>query len=62
MGVMKYSRKHIAYILRRAAFTEAAEEALRVLPDPATTEEVEAFVRPYGVTLDEILSRLGGSP
>ena len=62
MGDMEYSREHIAYILRRAGFTEAADEALRVLPDPGTTEEIAAFVTPYGITLDELLSRLGSSP
>jgi hypothetical protein len=62
MVAMEYSREHIVYILRRAGFAEAAAEALRVLPDPATTEEVEAFVTPYGITLGELLSRLGGSP
>lgn len=60
--MMGYSRKHLALILRQAGFPEAAEEALRVLPDLVEVEQLEAFLRPYGITRDEVINRMGGSP
>ena len=38
-----------------------AEEALRVLPDPVESDQIAAFLAPYGITLDEIVSRMGGT-
>jgi len=59
---MRYSREHLALTLRRAGFPEAAEEALRVLPDSVEGGQIAAFLAPYGITLDELESRMGGSP
>ena len=39
-------------ILRTAALPDPAEEARRVLPHPVE----------YGVTRDDLISRMGGSP
>jgi hypothetical protein len=39
-----------------------AEEALRDLPDPVDSEQVAAWAVPYGVSMDELTSRMGGSP
>ena len=47
--------------LRRTRFPEAAEEALRMLPDPVEDGQIAAFLAPYGITLDEIVSRMGGT-
>lgn len=58
---MAYSREHFASTLRRAGFHEVAEEALRVLPDPVERERIVAFLAPYNLTLDELVSRIGGS-
>jgi len=58
---MQYSREHFAVTLRRTGFAEAAEEALRVLPDPVEDDRIAAFLAPYGITLDEIVSRMGGT-
>jgi hypothetical protein len=59
---MKYTRQHVVDVLRRAGFTEAAEEALRILPDPVDVDQATALLQPYGVTKDELISRMGGSP
>jgi hypothetical protein len=48
--------------LRRTGFPEAAAEALPVLPDPVNADQIAAFLAPYGVTLGELESRMGGSP
>jgi len=47
--------------LRRTGFAEAAEEALRVLPDPVEGDQIAAFLARYGITLDELVSRTGGT-
>ncbi|MGB6577433.1 MAG: hypothetical protein WBF34_05905 [Streptosporangiaceae bacterium] len=43
-------------------FPEAAGEALRVPPDPVEDDQIAAFLAPYGITLGELESRIGGSP
>ncbi len=57
----KYSREHFAVALRRTGFPEAAEEALRGLPAPVESDQIAAFLARYGVTLDEIVNRMGGT-
>jgi hypothetical protein len=58
---MKYSREQIAETLRSTGFPEAAGEAERGLPDPAEGDQIEEFLTPYGITLDELVSRMGGT-
>jgi len=58
---MHYSREHLASTLRRTGFPEVADEALRVLPDPVEGDQIAAFLAPYGITLDELVSRVGGT-
>ena len=58
---MHHSREHFALALRRTGFPEAAEHALRVLPDPANGDQIAAFLAPYGITLDELVSRMAGT-
>jgi hypothetical protein len=41
---------------------EEADEAARGLPDPVEIERAAEFLAPYGVTRDELISRMGGSP
>ena len=57
---MQYSRQHLASTLRRTGFPEVAEEALRVLPDPVDGDQIAAFLVPYGITMDELVNRMGG--
>ena len=61
MVTIRYSREHFALTLRRTGFPEVADEALRVLPDPVEGDQIAAFLTPYGITLDEIVSRMGGT-
>ena len=58
---MKYSREQIALTLRRTGFPEAAGEAQRVLPDPVEGDQISVFLAPSGITLDELVSRMGGT-
>jgi hypothetical protein len=49
-------------ILRIARLPELAEEAHRTLPDPVEYNHAARFLFQYGITKDELISRMGGSP
>jgi hypothetical protein len=49
-------------MLRRTGLPELAEEALRVLPDPVDLDFAAEFLQSYGVTWDDLIDRMGGSP
>ena len=49
-------------VLRRAGLPEMAEAARRELPDPVDSEQAAAWAVPYGVNMDDLISRMGGSP
>ena len=49
-------------MLRRTGFGEVADEALRLLPDPVDLDRAVEILQLYGVTKDELISRMGGSP
>ena len=49
-------------VLNRAGYTELAEEASRVLPDPVDVDQLAELAMQYRVTRDDLISRMGGSP
>jgi len=49
-------------VLRRVGLPEVADDAARTLPDEFEYERVAKFVEPYGITRDDLISRMGGSP
>lgn len=58
-------QRHLAdviQILERAGLHEVAVEASRRLDDPVDQRELENFLQPYGITHDDLISRMGGSP
>lgn len=57
-----YSRQYVADRLRRQGFPELADLAMRELPDPVDVEQIQAWGMRYGVTEDDLISRMGGSP
>jgi hypothetical protein len=59
---MQYSRQEIVTLMRRTGYTELADEAERVLPDPVDSDQLAAFAQSHGVTRDDIISEMGGSP
>ena len=59
---MSQDRQWVIDLLRRLGYTQAAEEAARELPDPVTLEEVMKFGDRHGLSHDEIMSQMGGSP
>ena len=62
MAELQYSRPEIVAIMRRTGYTELADEAERVLPDPVDSDQMEAFARRHGVNRDDMISGMGGSP
>ncbi len=59
---MQYSKQEVVTLLRRTGYTELADEAERVLPDPVDVGQLEAFANSHGVNRDDIISEMGGSP
>ncbi|MGC8471507.1 MAG: hypothetical protein ACP5PM_04355 [Acidimicrobiales bacterium] len=62
MSERQLSRQEVADVLRRAGFPELAEEAMRALPDPVDVADVVAWASGHGVTRDDLIDRMGGSP
>ena len=56
------TRHDVIDVLRKAGLPEMADDALRELPDPADQEQVAAWAVPYDIDMDELISRMGGSP
>jgi hypothetical protein len=59
---VRLTRQHVVDVLRKAGLPQMADEALHDLPDPVDSEQVAAWAVPYGVSMDELTSRMGGSP
>ena len=59
---MQFSRQEIIALMRRTGYTDLADEAERVLPDPVDASQLEAFAHSHGVNRDDIISEMGGSP
>lgn len=59
---MQLTRRQVVDILRRTGFSEAADEAMRVLPDLVDIDYVAEWGAQYGISRDELINRMGGSP
>jgi hypothetical protein len=55
-------RQHVVDVLQRAGLGQEAEAIASSLPDPVDIDRAEQLLLPYGITLDELISRRGGSP
>jgi hypothetical protein len=56
------SKHEIIRVLRNAGLEHVAEEAERTLPDEVDIERAVEFGVRHGITRDELISRMGGSP
>jgi hypothetical protein len=61
-SAMQCARQDVVDMLRRTGLPELAEETLRVLPDPVDLDFAAKVLQSYGVTRDELIDRMGGSP
>jgi hypothetical protein len=59
---MQYSKQQVVDMLRRWGYPQLADEALRDLPDPVDIDELRKWNLSHGVTRDDIISGMGGSP
>jgi hypothetical protein len=55
-------KQEIVRLLLNAGFTEAAEEVDRSFPDEVDLKSAQEFGARYGITREELISRMGGSP
>ena len=58
----QYSRQHVIDLLNRLGHTRLAEEASRVLPDPVDIDQLTAWGTQHGLSHDDLISEMGGSP
>jgi hypothetical protein len=59
---MEVSRQSVVDALRRMGYSREADEALEVLPDPVDDQRVRQFGEQHGLSRDELIDRMGGSP
>ena len=61
-GKRVYSRQSVVHDLLRWGYQELADEALRELPDPVDEDQLDAWCTRHGISMDDLISRMGGSP
>jgi hypothetical protein len=59
---MAMSRQWAVDTLRRMGYLQEADDAARELPDPVEIEQLHEFGDRHGISRDEMVSRMGGSP
>jgi hypothetical protein len=59
---VQVKRHHVVDILRKAGLPDVATDADQLLPDPIDYDDAAAFLARYGISKDELISRVGGSP
>ena len=59
---MAYSRQWVVDTLRRLGFTQAADDALRDLPEEIDAQQLREFGDQHGLSSDILTERMGGSP
>jgi hypothetical protein len=59
---MSQDRQWLVDTLRRLGYPQAADEAERELPEKVSRQELEKFADRLGISRDEVMSRMGGSP
>jgi hypothetical protein len=57
-----YSRQWVVDTLRTLGYQQEADEASQVLPDDVDREQLEKLADQHGISRDELISRMGGSP
>lgn len=58
---MTYDRQWLVDLLRRLGYTKAADDAAQ-LPVQISDEQLQEFGNQHGISRDEVIDRMGGSP
>jgi hypothetical protein len=59
---MKISRQHLTDVLRKAGLPDVAEEVQLTMPEAMDLDEAAAWCGRRGITKDQLISLIGGSP
>jgi hypothetical protein len=59
---MAYDRQQVVDFLRRLGYTQAADEAARVLPDQVSLEQFWKLADKYRISGEDLVSEMGGGP
>jgi hypothetical protein len=59
---MAYTRKWLVDFLRRLGYTQAADDALRELPEEFDLKQLQEFGDRHGISRDKVTDAMGGSP
>jgi hypothetical protein len=59
---MPYEKRWLVDALRRMGYTQAADDALRDMPDEFDLKQLQEFGDRHDISRDEVISRMGGSP
>jgi hypothetical protein len=62
MKLEQYTKQHVLDLLTRLGYTDLADEARRVLPDPIDANELSQWWTQHGLSHDHLTSQMGGSP
>jgi hypothetical protein len=54
--------RRCATLRNHLGYTQLAQEASRVLPDPVDADRVSTWWMQHGLSRDDLISQLGGSP
>jgi hypothetical protein len=62
IAMQQYRREHVVNLLNRLGYARLAEEASRVLPDPVDIDQLSTWSMQHGISHDDLISQMGGSP
>jgi hypothetical protein len=62
IAMQKYSRQHVVDVLHTLRRPDLADEVSRDLPDPVDIDRLVAWMTQHGISRDEMVSQMGGSP
>ena len=62
MAMQEYSRQHVVDVLHTLRRPDLADEASRDLPDPVGIDQLVPWMVQHGLSYDEMINRMGGSP
>jgi hypothetical protein len=61
-GIVQIPRQEVLRVLRRAGMTDSADTLALVLPEIVDLDRDGELLARYGISHDDLISRLGGSP